>query len=983
MRPGSKKINLLSTNINPIINKSVTDYKSFQKLTGYRLDDIDLNKKDPGLFVLLLESFFRRVLQERYWYKKHLHGLSFNETNRKSYVKQFNFFQDESWVDSSLLKMKASLSTDTIYSYLHKQKKNIKLNKPIRRLKDKMFIGSMFPYLMYQDSILTEKLNHPVYNFAEYENGSIREVPSFMIEIDNHDIDTSTKEGRLELTKWQNKVFQDLGNFILPGTCEFISARSYYLSYVLDLSYDKEEALDIIKGIQFILFNETGYTCDVRSSNIKGLRRIPLSKQQSLHFSAIVTPMRWLNNYYSNSKLSEYVNAYVAKNMSKFKQFCKQNKISSKFQYWTNFNDSSEKLRIRKSNNSEDRQINFDKMISTPLDRNYISKHCPLMVSIMDHDITYLRKKLSIDINDSNEEIDRYKLVKIFVNKYGDRLHTLLGLDISKDTNFGKKMYNNLISSPLYEDKRLSFILNDNFEDNMHERVYDFSGEYPNGDIVDFIEYALISTNDDKKDIYTSFQNTIDFIAELMNVKVKPAVEKKNYIKDFDFSIYKEKFDHYIEKSIKLMSFKNDSFKKLAEVVYNEIYFNSLNFGDISGIYNSQKMLTNEYLMNKTGLSKSMISRYIAFMTGTGIITREVANFTSKNFESMRNKSHQLATILKFTDYSQIDVDANLDHIKEKQNNNLFCSISKWSADTYYQLYGEEGVVRAFGPYKAKTFKPSNISEAMQPFIDVLKSDKPVSTNFIDLDQEWTLKHTIVEKEDNMLNNSEKDNINESNNQSIQKSVQRSSQRSLQESIQDSDSNSNISINIEEQSLQEKKIDFVNTDLNELNNRLKQQLIKQLKKAYNDESITLNQKHSIKTYSNAFEESIKKPIKERSIKLSSADIEASNRILESIIADEPESRKELFRSLRPLKVLLRLSIDELTYSEQILVIKAKTSMFKNADLSQIFITQDTSMKKKSELDEYIEWNNQSKFRNTNDSDCSISLNQSINYFWYD
>lgn len=1030
--------NLTSLQLHKIFDSN--DIESLQKHIGYDLSNFHIDNTNINLYLLLLKSFLSRIYPENQFHKKHLHKFHMNDKSRRAYVKLYNF--DPELCDNyrHLIKPQIGITGDTITDILTKAVRKADGKKPVRWIKDKLLIPCVYPNQVYCNLSLSKRLGFNVFQHEELEHCSVLAVPSIILEVDNHSIDTSTKIGRQQMKEWQDQVTEAFKKLSIPGTCEYTSARSYYISYVLDCGVDLDEAFDLARGLMFLIRAETGYTCDIHNTVISR-KRIPLTKHQSLFFETTILPRRWQDSYYCASKLSEYIKDYILDHKKEYIQFCQDVHISSKQCYWnisliSAKSVSSSRKYKRSASYNEARNINFQKMLDKPLNLNYLEANNIPLSYVMTNNLEALRNILNISIDTSkstssknietNKVFDRYELLKTFIVNYGDKLSTLLNVS----------EIDSLISSPVYEDKVASCILNERFtkikvdnngyavnlfkedlskndfsknecEDKYvnktvtHEYIYHFS-DYPNGDIIDYIEYALLSADNmngtncnDKKTATMSLSNTIDFIAALLGVQVKPYVPKEKV--NFDFVTYKQQFDSFIDKSIKMMHFK-PTFKKLADFIYQSLHDNYLKMSNVTDIFNAQRLLTTDYLAANLEISKATISRFVAFLTATGIVSRVTEDFASKNFEMMRNDKYQLPLILQFSDFTKIDVELNLNLVQKRNE-----PFSQWNASTYYDIFGTDGVIRAFGKEKARTFKPNNIQNPMmQQFADVIvkphkkynttrkyntvqqeksqnlfiqnisknASNNTISYNTLPNDS-LTIKTSIITSsaDNTILNNLtivNEDNKFMNNSFSLKTSTKVSSENStknLSPSILKHQEESSFTCSLKDQLNKQLSNMISNNISNSQDNITASSLLEDLdtcndningKTSMNSELTDINELEdaSINTSINTVEhfseaevfnslsddKLITKDADEfvivdnSKIKLTKSELEANKRILEEIIQNYPEERKNRFRQLRPLKILMQIPTEELTYDEMMLKLRASTSYALNANL---------------------------------------------------
>ena len=448
-----------------------------------------------------------------------------------------------------------------------------------------------------------------------------------------------------------------------------------------------------------------------------------------------------------------------------------------------------------------------------------------------------------------------------------------------------------------------------------------------------------------------------------MNVHLKgDCINKQNNI--VNINIYKEQYISLVDKAEKLMSFKN-SFKTIALAIFDEVHLNFLKMKNINNnLYEAQCLLTNEYLAKKTGISKATISRYIAFMTATGIITREVEHFTNKQFLAKKDKKHQLATVLRFTDYSKVNVDTNFEIISK----NKTAAFSSWNAMTYYNLFGLDGVITYLYFYflnKGKQFKKYEpVNETTQAFIDILDElNTPYNLDF-------QITKPIFDPSDiknscsNMEEQSNKGNDNIVGDKLIDTDILESSNKEVIDSLNQAIDNylvckssnsadhSNADMLLSASYIEEKS-DILSTNeqlSNEQNNKeysedyalldsLKSKVNQQIQQLslpslINEGSCSIRNEHSILD---------KRTISTKLVEeLTDQELRVNKRLLEEIIADESEDRKIEFRKLRPLKILFRLSLEELTHWEYILRIKAKSMFSLKANLLEASRLNDLS-----------------------------------------
>ena len=970
------KKDLKSLTLKTILN--VNNRNDLENLIGCRLSDLHLNNVNPKLYLWLFKNFFTRIFPERFWNRKFFHTLSLNEMKRKFYVGITNFC-GEDCADDDLLHYRYTTSTKTVQEYFDNLYYRRYQKKSILMLKDYLIRPVLYRFAEYRDTYVSKMANYPVYKKVEYEDQVIG-VPSIIVEIDNHSIDTSTAEGREQLEQWKEQVYNDLAELKIPGICEYTSARSYYLSYVFDAPLEYDEANDLFKGIGFYIFNERGYRIDLQNK-LTNMKRIPLTKHQSVFFKTIVTPTRWTDFYYQSMWFIQFIKQYISTNYKKYEEYCKDNHVSTQFDYWDDLNrditkfsvsrkqfeyssKDSAKNNIYRFNNVNNsykklRITNFMKMLDNPLNYEYVKEHCKGLSYIVDNNIFALRDLLEIKDHSKNADglldVSAINVIRTFIKEYGNKLGILLGINAEDN--------NTLISSPLYDDKHPSCIYN---TDGMKGYLYHFS-DYPCGDIIDFIEYALLVNassnnckNDIKKEAARSLSRTVNFIAALMNVHLKgDCINKQNNI--VNTNIYKEQYISLVDKAEKLMSFKN-SFKTIALAIFDEVHLNFLKMKNINNnLYEAQCLLTNEYLAKKTGISKATISRYIAFMTATGIITREVEHFTNKQFLAKKDKKHQLATVLRFTDYSKVNVDTNFEVISK----NKTAAFSSWNAMTYYNLFGLDGVIRAFGFDKAKQFKKYEpVNETTQAFIDILDElNTPYNLDF-------QITKPIFDSSDiknscsNMEEQSNKGNDNIVGDKLIDTDILESSNKEVIDSLNQAIDNylvckssnsadhSNADMLLSASYIEEKSdILLTNKQLsNEQNNKEYSEdyaLLDSLKSKVNRQIQQLSQHSLINEGSCSIynERSIsdKQTISTKLVEeLTDQELQVNKQLLEEIIADESEDRKIEFRKSRPLKILFRLSLEELTHWEYILRIKAKSMFSLKANLFEASRLNDLS-----------------------------------------
>ena len=665
-------MNELLSKKQPFIATKVNNYIDFKNTYGIDIADKNLNRINPARFYSLFYACVSRMYPEQYWKDKFLHHLGYEEKSRKVYERMVKF-NGEDYSDKSLLVMLSSITNYSLNGLMFRMNKCVKENKPIRR-KTNMFITTCkYPIIAYDDSYLTDKLGIPIKKYMENEYATIKTVHSIMVEIDFHDLTGITKEERNELERRKQHVYETMKNCKLPGTLEMFSARGYYIVYTPDIPFTADEANDVTKAIIFYLNKELNLLCDTQAININRLRRLPLMYQQGLYFKYIVKPVRALNNYYSNFELVNFLRSYIYNNLKKYNVFCKEHRMNAKFYEWEDLNKGllQDNINRRYKTVTSDarksiRSINLDKMRDNPLDMYYTSN--TLLPEVRHQNIDLLRFELDIRDHSFEGKLSRYQIVKTFIKEYGHKLSKLLNISW-----YERK----LLSSPLYVDRNPSCILNSNQD---KEYIYHFSN-YPSGDIIDFIEYALGYYEEHSNE--ESFNYTINFLARLMNVEVEPYKQ----IDEIDISVYRETYRKYVNRINKKFNLRETAFKKVALKVLDVMCYNYMNHG--SG-YNTKTLLTNEFMASQLkGISKATISRYINLLVATGIVSR---------FWDIKKKANRnIVTVLMFNKFE--NVDSNMDRIAKfigYGNSN----ISRWDIKTYSQIFDRNELVKIYGSIK-------------------------------------------------------------------------------------------------------------------------------------------------------------------------------------------------------------------------------------------------------------------------------------------
>ena len=281
--------------------------------------------------------------------------------------------------------------------------------------------------------------------------------------------------------------------------------------------------------------------------------------------------------------------------------------------------------------------------------------------TLEEKDINYIRK--IFNLHDEERNMSYTLAMKTILRELGQQLHTLCNVNL--ETLKNKKS----IKHQFFSEKRASMIFNTEVECKFAncyiETFYSFNGK-PSGSILDLITWCFAN-----KDITYNIAKdyAIKFLARILNINIR-SQKSVNYshihaaiINDIDKLINKltvmlDNNRSRKSNSLDLIRLANLIKNKLIENSYYESNIKVLkkyNSLDKEKVFNTQAMITTNYLHSQFGWNKSKSSRLINMLLDAGIFRQITSknDIANKQLQYSLNKHHNIPFIITFVDFNK------------------------------------------------------------------------------------------------------------------------------------------------------------------------------------------------------------------------------------------------------------------------------------------------------------------------------------------
>lgn len=457
---------------------------------------------------------------------------------------------------------------------------------------------------------------------------------------------------------WINQQYDREGQYISLEQVDQVQLQFYnvdYKNYIANFSSDQMFDEDIVA---------TSYGTYKTTDDVEQVIKYLYNK--NFTFEEIQQKLSELKQFlfYTVEDIKNIINGTNDKKIIDECNILNQNIISPiKSNINDNINDNIFEIKLnRQSHKSFSYNDNFEKMKEWLLSSNVLESY--RIQSILDKNIDEIRDILQLDEYDLQPKTYTYsQAFKYIIQMLGMKLHNFFNIDVNS-------YHRKAMLHQIYHERRPSMtfnIIDNNFADCEVEHWYSHNKK-PSGTIIDLFMWCLVSTCDQELSYKEALYNTIRFLAQILNIKIKSQLkntfDETTYTKKI-MKLYNEYKELYIQHRTKksVAQKEMDDLQALIRLILRKIYENFHYSGE--NYYSMQHMITTAYLKEKLGWDKSKSYRMINQLLQTRIFNRieDKNKITDNKLLSHLNDKHNIPYIFTLINFKEKIVISN-DNIK-------------------------------------------------------------------------------------------------------------------------------------------------------------------------------------------------------------------------------------------------------------------------------------------------------------------------------
>ena len=483
------------------------------------------------------------------------------------------------------------------------------------------------------------------------------------IEIDLHQFNLSTQQGKDQLRLEKNRIIELINNYELSGTINYETLHSIYLIYTSNEKIDIDTAKVLTQQLHWFLFHKTGLIAD-KHVQVSGLQHIPFSLHEDQFDKQVILPFKWDNTACSFSKLYNFLSKQIKLNHQSYKNFISLNKATITNNSFIITNNST--VNDNSANNIKDNSLandnlindlpqtilnNYEKMYNNPItDKNQLANK--ILYGFFDFD----KNSIINNLNINNKQIIKTTFkdaIKIIIDYFSDFFNQTMNIP-----------YKGTISMIKHE-KHPSCQLNKQYNKLVNKKieyVYHYN-DFPSGNFLDMITWIQLDPN---KDIKTNFNNTVYFLADILNISI---ITDKKYKRDYQNKRWHKRltqklFDVFAKKYLRNRQYKHGQkelklYKLVLEIINETLYSQCINYQQEGQTeYESQILCTCDYIQTilkdkyDINVSIATINRIIKVLDVTKLVDRVYTDI-NEEISKNRKKNHNLPCIFRLINYNE------------------------------------------------------------------------------------------------------------------------------------------------------------------------------------------------------------------------------------------------------------------------------------------------------------------------------------------